>query len=113
MEEGTRVTVAQVTFIGNSIFTEGQLRGAMSVKPEGFWWWRSGSYDRDRFDEDLEVGLPDFYATEGYLDFRVLADSLITDPLSGKTRLEISVDEGPQYRLKDFTVAGNSEFSTY
>ena len=112
VEEGTRVTVAQVTFNGNSIFTDGQLRGAMSVKPEGFWWWRSGSYDRDRFDEDLLVGLPEFYATEGYLDFRVLGDSLITDPVSGKTRLEISVDEGLQYRLKEFTVVGNSEFST-
>ena len=112
VEGGTRVTVAQVTFIGNSIFTDGQLRGAMSVKPEGFWWWRSGSYDRDRFDEDLLVGLPNFYATEGYLDFRVSGDSLITDPVSGKTRLEVSVEEGRQYRLKEFTVAGNSEFST-
>ena len=37
---------------------------------------------------------------------------MIIDPVTGKTRLEISVDEGPQYRLREFTIAGNSEFST-
>ncbi|MCH7521626.1 MAG: hypothetical protein IIB42_08035, partial [Candidatus Marinimicrobia bacterium] len=36
----------------------------------------------------------------------------IIDPVTGKTRIEISVDEGQQYRLRDFTIAGNSEFST-
>ena len=112
VEEGTRVTVADVTFSGNTAFSDGDLRGAMSVKAEGFWWWRSGLYDRERYDEDLETGLPDFYADSGFLDFTVLGDSLITDPVTGKTRLEISVDEGPQYRLRDFTIAGNNEFST-
>ena len=112
VEEGTLVTVADVTFNGNTAFSDSDLRGAMSVKAEGFWWWRSGLYDRERYDEDLRTGLPDFYATSGFLDFAVLGDSLIIDPVTGKTRLEISVDEGPQYRLREFTIAGNNEFST-
>ena len=112
VEEGTRVTIADVTFTGNTVFSDGDLRGAMSVKPEGFWWWRSGSYDRERFDEDLQVGLPDLYAADGFLDFKVLGDSLIIDPATGKTRLEVSVDEGSQYLLREFTISGNSEFST-
>ena len=112
VEEGTRVTVADVTFSGNTAFSDSDLRGAMSVKAEGFWWWRSGLYDRERYDEDLRTGLPEFYAAIGYLDFTVVGDSLIIDPVTGKTRLEISVDEGPQYRLREFTIAGNSEFST-
>jgi len=112
VEEGTRVTVADVTFGGNSVFTDSELRGAMSVRPEGFWWWRSGSYARETFDEDLQVGLPDFYSSRGYLDFTVLGDSLVIDPTTGKTRLEISVDEGQQYLLRSFTMRGNSAFST-
>ena len=112
VEEGTRITVANVTFSGNTVFSDSDLRGAMSVRPEGFWWWRSGSYDREKFDEDLQVGLPDFYAGRGYLDFAVLGDSLVIDPVTGKTRLEISVDEGQQYRLREFSIEGNSEFST-
>ncbi len=112
VEEGTRITVADVTFSGNAYFTDAELRGAMSVQPEGFMWWWSGSYDRDIFDEDLEVGLPDFYAAGGFLDFEVVGDSLVTDPSTGKTRLDISVNEGEQYLLREFTIRGNSEFST-
>ena len=112
VEEGTRVTVADVTFSGNSVFDDDELRGAMSVQPEGFWWWRSGSYDRETFDEDLEVGLPEFYAARGYLDFTVSGDSLVIDPTTGKSRLEISVDEGQQYLLRNFTMRGNNEFSS-
>jgi len=112
IEEGTQVTVADVTFSGNSVFTDAELRGAMSVQPEGFWWWKSGLYDREKYDEDLVMGLPGFYATGGYLDFAVVGDSLIIDPATGKTRLEIAVDEGGQYRLREFTIAGNNEFST-
>ena len=112
VEEGTRVTVADVMFSGNSVFTDSELRGAMSVQPEGFWWWRSGSYDRETFDEDLQVGLPEFYAARGFLDFTVSGDSLVIDPTTGKTRLEISVDEGQQYLLRNFTMRGNTEFST-
>ena len=112
IEEGTQVTVADVTFSGNSVFTDAELRGAMSVQPEGFWWWKSGLYDREKYDEDLVSGLPSFYANGGYLDFAVVGDSLIIDPATGKTRLEIAIDEGEQYRLREFTVAGNNEFST-
>jgi outer membrane protein insertion porin family len=112
VEEGTRVTVADVTFSGNTTFSDSDLRGAMSLKSEGFLWWKSGLYDRERYDEDLQTGLPDFYAARGFLDFTVVGDSLIIDPITGKTRLEISVDEGPLYRLREFIIVGNSEFST-
>ncbi len=112
VEEGRLVTIADVSFSGSTVYTDAELRGAMSVQPEGFWWWRSGSYDRDRFDEDLNVSLPSYYATRGYLDFSVTGDSLVIDPTSGKTQLQVSVEEGQQYRLRDFSIAGNNEFST-
>ena len=110
--EGTRITVSDVAFTGNERFTEGELRSAMGVKSEGFWWWRQGSYDRSRFDEDLQVNLPSLYAGRGHLDFRVLRDSLVIDEQTGKTRIEIEVEEGEQYFLSDFTITGNSHFST-
>ncbi len=34
------------------------------------------------------------------------------DPQTGKTRVELAVDEGPQYRLSEFVVEGNRHFST-
>ncbi len=108
--EGTRITVADVVFEGNDLFSDGDLRSAMSVKPEGFWWWRPGSYDRETLNEDLDVHLPAHYAARGYLDFQVLGDSLIIDPTTGKTRIEVTVDEGTEYHLADFAVSGNRVF---
>jgi outer membrane protein insertion porin family len=111
VEEGQRVTVAELVFIGNDRLDDGTLRGAMATKTEGFWWFRSGVYDDDRFKSDLEESLPAVYRKNGFLDFRVVSDALIVDPTTGKARVEISVLEGPQYRLASFSVEGNNRFS--
>ncbi len=110
--EGTRITVARVTFTGNEVFTDDELRGAMQINQEGFWWWKLGSYDRVSFEQDLRVNLPERYASRGYLDFQVLRDSLIIDEETGKTRIEIEVIEGEQYFINDFTISGNAQFTT-
>lgn len=112
VNEGQRVTIADVVFNGNERFSDADLRGAMSTKPEGFLWFRGGEYDDIDFELDLVESLPDNYRQAGYLDFRVRGDTLIVDPTSGKARIEIEVDEGLQYRLADFRIDGNSAFET-
>ena len=110
VEEGQRVTIAEVVFRGNERFSGEDLRGVMNTKPEGFLWFRSGNYDDINFRLDLEESLPDHYAQAGFLDFKVLGDTLIIDPSSGKARIEVQVEEGPQYRLGELVIEGNSEF---
>jgi outer membrane protein insertion porin family len=108
--EGQRITVAQLEFSGNERLSDGDLAGAMSVKPEGFWWFRSGSYDQTNLVVDLQESLPRLYRSRGFLDFQVMSDTLIVDPNTGKSRVEIAVREGEQYRLGTFTVEGNTVF---
>jgi len=108
--EGTRVVVSQVAFDGNEVFSDSELRSVLSTRQEGFWWFRSGEFHEETLDDDLRDRLPEFYAANGYLDFQVLGDTLIIDQDSGKSRLEVMVDEGPQYRIADFSVAGNRRF---
>jgi outer membrane protein insertion porin family len=110
--EGQRVTVADVVFVGNDELSDGDLEGSMTIKPEGFWWFRAGSFDEIDLDLDLQQRLPDLYRARGYLDFQVLSDTIVVDPNTGKARLEVAVDEGPQYRLNRFSVEGNSRFPT-
>lgn len=110
VEEGQRVTIAQVAFAGNRHFTDEQLRGAMKTRPEGFFWFRTGNYDDIDFELDLLESLPTFYSREGFLDFQVLGDTLILDPQTGKARLEIQVHEGPQYRMADLEILGADAF---
>ncbi|MGD2120789.1 MAG: outer membrane protein assembly factor BamA [Gemmatimonadota bacterium] len=110
--EGNRITIADVEFVGNQAVSGDEIRGAMSTKQEGFFWFRNGSYDRNAYEQDLDQALPSVYRSKGYLDFRVLSDTLIVDPQSGKARIEIQVVEGEQYRLEEFVVEGNRHFTT-
>ncbi len=110
--EGNRITVADVSFVGNQLMSDDELKGAMSVRAEGFFWWSPGKYDQAQLDEDLFRNLPAMYAQKGFLDFEVLGDSLIIDPQTGKSRVEITVNEGPRYRLGNFSISGNRRFSS-
>lgn len=110
VSEGQRVTVADVIVTGNEGIIEYDIKGAMSTQAEGFWWFRSGGYDQNVFQTDIDVNLPRLYRTQGYLDFEVVRDSLIVDPETGKSRLEVTIEEGPQYRLGTFEIEGNTVF---
>ena len=109
--EGQRVTVAEVAFVGNEAVPDEALRGAMSIRPEGFWWFRSGSFNEIDYRLDLEQSVPAAYRSRGFLDAQIVSDTLIIDPSSGKARVEITVAEGQQYRLNSFRVNGNSLFT--
>lgn len=110
--EGNRVTLANVVFTGNEALNEADIAAAMGTREEGFWWFRPGSFEQAQLEEDLNARLPAAYAQRGYLDFRIVGDSLIIDPTTGKATLEIHLDEGRQYRLSGFTVEGNTVFAT-
>lgn len=110
--EGNRLSLADVDFTGNTAFSDEALQGAIGTKQEGFWWFRTGKFDRDAFEEDLRTRLPAFYGSHGYIDFAVVRDTLVVDPQSGKARLLVEVQEGQQYRLGEFNVQGNSRFPT-
>jgi len=112
VQEGNRLAIAEISFQGNQAFSADDLRGAMSTNEEGFLWFRPGRFDRTVFQEDLASNLPRFYGSNGYIDFAVVSDTLIVDPVSGKARLLISVDEGVQYRLGEFAIQGAQRFPT-
>jgi outer membrane protein insertion porin family len=112
VEEGNRITIADLTVAGNEYLTETEIAAAMGTKPEGFWWFRNGKYEDSQYEDDLATSIPLLYRSRGFLDFEVLSDSLVVDPETGKTRIELVVNEGPRYRLADFAVEGNRHFST-
>ncbi len=112
VDEGRRLVVAKIEFEGNQALSDDELIGALSVKPEGFWWWKSGEFREEEYRKDLDVNLVEFYGEHGYLDFRVLGDSMVVDPESGKTKLVIRVEEGKRYRIAGFEIEGNDFFPT-
>ncbi|MBL8989331.1 MAG: outer membrane protein assembly factor BamA [Gemmatimonadetes bacterium] len=111
VKEGGRVAISQVIVEGNEKFKDKDVVKAMSSRPEGFWWFRKGDYTEDKVEDDVRNRIPQWYADRGYVDLRVLSDTLIADSTPGKAILKIKVDEGQPYRVGTFDVIGNRRFS--
>ncbi|MEP6590747.1 MAG: outer membrane protein assembly factor BamA [Gemmatimonadota bacterium] len=112
VDEGNRVSISQVDIVGNTRFTDEQIISAIASKPEGFWWFRPGSYDERELDIDKRERLPKWYGGKGLIDFQVIKDTLLPDPKSGKAVLQLTVEEGDVYQVGTLEVLGNRRFST-
>ena len=111
IEEGQRVAISQVVVDSNRHFSDKAVVKHMSTRPEGFWWFQKGEYDERSVEEDIRERLPRWYANNGYMDFQVTHDSLVSDSTGGKAVLRLTVDEGQVYRVGTFDIQGNRRFS--
>jgi outer membrane protein insertion porin family len=112
VDEGRRVAISEIRVEGNEKFTDRDIAGAMKTGAEGFWWFQRGEYNENQLDRDIRERIPEFYASRGYIDFRVLHDTLIVNEGTGKGTLVLNVDEGAQYQVGNFEILGNRRFST-
>lgn len=112
VDEGSRFAVSGIRVTGNQHVRDRDIVSAMKTKPEGFFWWSRGGLDDEVFDADLAERIPALYAKRGFIDFRVARDTLHVDRDRGKALVELSVVEGPQYKVGEFEVIGSRHFST-
>jgi outer membrane protein insertion porin family len=119
IDDGPKARVKEITFDGNSVYSDGKLRGQLKkVKPSGFWnlSWLGGktTYTEDKWlggseDPRGDRGrIEDFYLDHGYVTARVGQPRIsYTDGKSGffkkkpvkLMKLEIPVTEGSQYMM--------------
>ncbi len=111
VSEGRRLAVSGVNIAGNAGVSDKAVVSAMSTQPEGFWWFKKGELDADKYAADVSEKIPAFYGTKGYLDAQVLKDTLKVDRARGKAQVDITVKEGPRYRIGTFEVTGSRHFS--
>ncbi|HET7612753.1 MAG TPA: POTRA domain-containing protein, partial [Gemmatimonadaceae bacterium] len=112
IDEGRRLAISGIRINGNKQVSDEDIVGAMDTKPEGFLWTRNGELDDTKYAQDLSEKIPQLYASRGYIDFRILKDTLIVDRAKGKGLIDITVSEGPRYTVGNFEVLGNRRFST-
>jgi outer membrane protein insertion porin family len=122
VDEGPKVKVGKIKFTGNHAFSDRKLIRAMKHdRPYQIPLYiteinvMSKTYDRDKLNEDLEVGVRGMYQDNGY--FHVLVKEPILEnidtennklglpvPLMGKSagkavNITIPIEEGPQFRM--------------
>jgi outer membrane protein insertion porin family len=112
VDEGRRLAVSGVRFEGNHTVPGKTVVGAMTTKPEGFFWWRKGDLDNDKFNADISEKIPGLFGSKGFIDAQVLQDTIMVDAERGKANIGIKVTEGSRYRVGTFEVTGNKHFSS-
>ncbi len=100
ISEGSRTGVKNISFVGNSRFDEGTLRGVINTRESA--WWRlfsnSDYYDPDRLNYDRDL-LRKFYLNAGYVDFRVLSANAELSPDKKNFFITFALEEGVRYKL--------------
>ncbi|PCI88378.1 MAG: outer membrane protein assembly factor BamA [Hyphomicrobiales bacterium] len=109
--EGASATIQKVSFVGNSIYSDGTLRGVVSSKEAAIWHMFSGAdaYNADKVNFDREL-LRRHYLENGYADFSVISAVADLDEDSNKYFITFTVDEGEQYTFGEIDV--DSSFSS-
>jgi outer membrane protein insertion porin family len=103
--EGEKTGVKEIRFIGNEVYSTGRLVGLMETTEMNFlsFFKTSDVYDPDRVAADLEL-IRRFYLKNGYADFHVVSSEANYDPVQQGYVLNITVFEGPQYRVSTVDV---------
>jgi outer membrane protein insertion porin family len=112
VDEGRRLAIAGIGVSGNRAIPARTIVGAMETQPEGFWFFRDGEFDDATYAGDLTDRIPSLYASRGYIDFRLLQDTMRVDHANGKGEIQLKVEDGPRYTVGDFEIFGNKAFST-
>jgi outer membrane protein insertion porin family len=123
IDEGGKVKIDDIDFIGNEVFSDGKLRGAMKeVKAVNLYrkWGKKIIYSRENWEADRD-NLRNFYMNRGYLDVKIgepildlEAKKPDADALKDRKyrmRVTIPVEEGEPYVVDSLEIEGVEIFN--
>ncbi|NRA93588.1 MAG: outer membrane protein assembly factor BamA, partial [Psychroserpens sp.] len=111
IDKGEKVKIKKINFIGNEKISDKKLRKAMkNTKRKNFLrFLKRSKYIEENYKEDL-VSIIDTYKENGYRDARIISDSIIYID-EKNISLDITLEEGEQYKFGKITFVGNSVYT--
>jgi outer membrane protein insertion porin family len=122
IDEGAKIKIGKIEFVGNKVYSDSKLRGALKkTKQKGLFhmWGKKIIWNKEVWGEDSE-NLKKFYMNHGYKDIVVGEPKveLIASKPQATTQKEkgyrmvvvIPVEEGKQFRMGSLSVKGNTVF---
>lgn len=100
IKEGPLTEIRRISFVGNDIYSDSDLRGIVRTKESAWYRFLSSddSYDPDRLTFDREL-LRRFYLGKGFADFRVLSAIAELAPDRKGFFVTFTVEEGQRYKF--------------
>lgn len=105
IEEGEKLLIKSIQFVGNSQFDEDELKDLMKTSEKGFFSWITSSGDLNR--EDLRqdsTRIAAYYHNNGFIQARVSDPQIDFKP--EWVEITIKIEEGPQFAVGAVTIEG-------
>ncbi|MDR7015604.1 outer membrane protein assembly factor BamA [Acinetobacter sp. 3657] len=107
--EGTAAKVFDINIIGNTVFSDSDIKQAFAVKESG---WasvvtRNDRYAREKMAASLEA-LRALYLNKGYINFNIINSQLNISEDKKNIFIEVSVDEGSQFKFGETKFLGDA-----
>ena len=110
--EGKAAKVFDINIIGNTVFKESDIKQAFAVKESS---WnsivsRNDRYAREKMAASLEA-LRAMYLNKGYINFNIANSSLNLSEDKKHVFIEVSVDEGDQFKFGESKFLGDALYT--
>ncbi len=119
MDEGAKVRIGKIQFVGEKVFEDGQLKGSLEYQKERnmiTMFKGTDKYHEDKLGYDLKVNLKAFYQEHGYMNVqigepltRIFEGPRGMIPFMRKTRqqffVEIPIEAGDQFRMGELELS--------
>lgn len=112
VREYDKVKIRKITFLGNSVFSDDQLKRVLRNTSEGgFFSWasNSGNFKELDFKNDMQM-LQLWYLNEGYVRFRNEPPIVTVSEDKKWVFITIKVDEGKRYKMSTIDFSGDLLF---
>ncbi|MFH0845641.1 MAG: outer membrane protein assembly factor BamA [Pseudomonadota bacterium] len=106
INEGEKVYIAKIRFVGNTKFDEDDLKDLMEMSEKGFfsWFTKAGLLDKKKLEFDLHK-INSFYHNQGYIKAKTGEPEITYEKDKGLI-ISIQIDEGPQYKTNNVQIVG-------
>ena len=106
INEGKKLQIKKITFVGNSAFSAGKLKGLIGTSEKGLlsWLTSSGDLNQENLSQDA-ARLTAFYQNNGYVQARI-GEPEVEFEEDGIV-ITIRIDEGAQFKVGEVTMAGD------
>lgn len=105
VNEGGKTHIKQITFSGNSSFSDGDLKDVIATKEYSklLFFLRNTTFDADRLAYDKEL-LRRYYLKNGFADVQIVSADTHTSDDGDGFAIDFVIEEGPRYDVADVAV---------
>jgi outer membrane protein insertion porin family len=108
IKEGDRAKIRQVNIVGNTSFSEADIREDFNLDTANWLSWlrQDDRYEKQGLEGDLET-LRSFYMNRGYANFEIESTQVAISPNKKDIFVTIAIDEGDRYTISDIKIVGD------